>query len=301
MLLAGAAHGDNDAASYREAKRLMGEAKRLGEQGHNAEARLKLKEACSIQPGYGCLRSLASVELLMGLYVDAYEHFVDGSRKEGFTRADAQERADFERERQEAYAHTGHVEIVAPTNAVIYLDGTLVGAAPLASAVTVAPGKHTVEERSTDATHTQDMMAGAGVVSRVEFSVTPPSPQSAPVPAPAAPLPPDPAVAQETAPVVLAERPRWWSTRRTVGVITLGVGVASFAADYALWRGGKDASTAASHNGYVVPTWITFGVGVAGIATGAVLVLWPDSRAGQTAVVPFVTPSSGGLQLRREF
>jgi hypothetical protein len=304
------ADGKVDDAAYRDAKRLMAEARKLDAQGRYADARLKLREACTVLPGFGCLRGLASVESNMGLFVEAYDHFVQASHADGYATASPEDKQTFEKERQQAFAHTGHLEIVGPTNAALYLGETFVGTSPLSESITVKPGTYTIEVRTPERTQKVELTATEGRVVHVEFRGEGPAAET---PASAAPssIPASstlPAAASTSASTstesTVTSGPMastsWWSTKRTVGAIAAATGGLSFGLDAFLWSQGHTAPTASVHDSYVVPTWITFGVGVAGIAMGGVLILWPESRS-RTALLPFATPSTGGLQLRGDF
>jgi hypothetical protein len=230
------------------------------------------------------------------------------------------------------------IQLDAPPGAEILVDGASLGEkAPLADPIDLMPGRHAIQARSNGATSIEiDALAGTKQVLRIE-TATPPGPtSSAPVttssqpPRPIESAPsnePRAAVDQPAA----ESSPPFWTTRRKLAVGVAGVGVASLVVSGIFGAESNSDKNQANSiksglnldgcTGAMPPSacsalnsayaaqdreWtlsrVFLGVGIAGIAAGAALFLWPQSSAGapHTTVAPLALPHGGGLQLRGE-
>lgn len=205
-----------DEPAHAEAKRRMAEGKALAEQGKFDEARLRYAEACTVLRTFNCLVGLASTEYRSAHFVEAFDHLTEAIRdpKAGSLGPDL--RQQLNTMRQGAQRATAHILVNAQPGASVLLDGRVVGAAPLAEALTTMPGKHLVEAQTPAGTQRVEVDAIAGDPTRADLLFVPPPAPVTPsvVPAPIPPPPSSPAPEQATT--------SWWTTSRTVGA---GVGV----------------------------------------------------------------------------
>jgi hypothetical protein len=317
LLLAGsrdALAADADASPVEKAKRLLREAKDDYSAGRYEQSRAKLDEACNIAHTPNCVHNLAMAELRAGRPLEAYKHFREAFSVPTATWMQSEDAvSDARKMMAEAYAAVGHVQIRAPDGALVSVDGIPVDRT--AGPVDLAPGSHVVEARLGAQIGRVQVEARAGAVDTVTLGlesqtatagagssgggarVHEGSPSSAGAPWPAQAT--GTALPEDRTEAAGGTRP-WWTTRRWIGVAAVGVGAVSFALDGVFYGQAKSAPDAHTHNTYAALTIATVGVGALGVASGALLFLWPNP-APKTAVVPVVSPEYGGLLFRREF
>jgi hypothetical protein len=133
------------AAATERARKLHFEAARLFDEGKFPQAYVAFVAAWAIKKHPSIAGNLADCEVALGKYRDAAEHFryivkdTSGDAKPADKRR-AQERLDDVAKRIGALSVT-----VTPSGAELALDGAPLGKAPLADAVFVDPGQHTLE------------------------------------------------------------------------------------------------------------------------------------------------------------
>ncbi|MGH7296044.1 MAG: hypothetical protein ACRELB_13970 [Polyangiaceae bacterium] len=212
------------------------------------------------------------------------------------------------------------------------MDGAAVeGAAPYADALDVTAGKHTLEARLGAQSAKVDVDAKAGQVSNVEITI-PPAPPALAATASTGAAPPSLAPSSMSP---LPETPQpegspaFWNTRREVGVGVAAAGLVALGVSAYFYADGNSQRDRASalagglpvgacdgssppascsqlhrardaQNTDVTLRNVFVGVGAAAVLVGAGLLFWPSSNHSQTAIVPFITPESGGLQVRGE-
>jgi hypothetical protein len=270
-----------------------------------------------------CVRSLATSELRAGHTLDAYHHFQElFANPETNGALDAQALEDAHRFMKEAETDVAHIAIHAPAGASVTIDGQPATGAPPSDPVDVLSGSHVVEASLGDRVARTQVLAAAGTVVIADLHFDPVSPAQTAPPSTAAatsPMPPAPGTdSVQPAPA------RWWNARRWIGVAAGGVGVLSLAASGAFAADASSArdqaaslragqascstSCAALEDAYsrqdtdATLSRVFLGVGLAGVAAGAALILWPDPHPAATvAVVPVTTPRSGSLQLQGVF
>ncbi|MBV9945440.1 MAG: hypothetical protein JOZ69_01165 [Myxococcales bacterium] len=134
-----------------------------------------------------------------------------------------------------------------------------------------------------------------------------------------------------TSDAIATARPSFWTARRQIGMATLLAGVASTIGGVYFYaqanderdraqaartqiahpsdcRGSMTSSGCAELQGAfdaqrtdMVLNYVFVGVGAAGMALGATLLLWPGRSASPVAFEPAITPRGGGLRLRGAF
>lgn len=168
------------------------------------EARASFTASYALKKHPVTLKNLAESELRSGHPVESARHYVQYLRTN--TTATASERADAEKSLAEARQKTARVQIsVSAANADVLVDGELVGTSPLADAIDVGAGTHTVEARLAGKSVSKSVAATIGKVITTDLSFdggAPPVAVVAPVPAPAtgsqpaaaAPPPPAPPI-----------------------------------------------------------------------------------------------------------
>ncbi len=305
-----------------ETVRLMRQGKDDFAAGRFESARALYERACRLMRTPKCVRSLATSELRAGRPLDAYHHFQElFANPETNSALDAQALEDARRFMKEADAHLAHIVIRAPAGASLTLDGQPVAGSASGDPIDVVPGTHVVEAHLGDRVARTEVSASAGTVSMADVHVDPAPVATAPPvlePSPA-PMPASPEIDHVQSPPT-----RWWTTRRWIGVAVTGAGVLSFVASGAfaadassaqdqaasLRAGQATCSTSCSalENAYsrqdsdATLSRVFLGGGIAGVAVGAALILWPDARTpAQAQFVPAVTPHGGGLHLQGVF
>jgi hypothetical protein len=197
----------------------------------------------------------------------------------------------------QARGAVGQVVVQAPDGATVVLDGMPLDVGASRDPVVVPPGRHIVEARLGDQVGHAEVSVTAGSIETVTVPLETPA-ASAPVVVP--PLAASAGAVPTRDRAMSADQPSWWTTRRAVGVAVASVGAASFGLNLVFAALAHRASDPRTHNTYATLTYVTFGGGSLGVAVGAALVLWPDSRP-RTAVAPLLSPECTGLLVQREF
>lgn len=256
-------------------------------------ARAAFTRAYAIDPQARYLWDLALSESLSDHPVEALGHF-----RQYIALPDASD--DHRRKARTAItdlmAKTARVVVEVPDGSAVTADGQDV--APSADhELDLLPGKHTIEAHAGTRSGSVTIEAKAGETTRAEIQMQEPPPASRPTtdvtPAPA----PAPIVVEQPVPPATTS---WWTTRHTAGVVTAAGGVVALGLNVALYQASSNAADASTHNTFAYATWVTFGVGVAALATGAALMLWPDSSS-RTVIAPAFMPSGGGVYVGRDF
>lgn len=330
LLTTGMVGAQPTAHSEDEAKRLLKEGKTLFLQGNYEEAYARYSQACSLARTPNCVRALAMTEVQTGRALDGYRHFRQWQADpKAVSSLDPKALDVMKQLMQQAYDKIGHITVRGAEGATVSLDGQPIGADVPSDPLDVNPGPHVVEAQVRGAVARANVVAKPGELVVAELRVEP---------APAPPPPASPALTASTPtrePVPDAVSPQgspFWNTRRWVGVGVAGVGVVSFvlsevfnlqsnsAANRAAALVASNPSSACATNGSSATctqlndnissrnedatlSRVFLGVGIAGVAAGAVMVLWPDSAStSKTAIEPITLPrGGGGLQLRGEF
>jgi hypothetical protein len=290
------------------AESLFRAAQQLMQQGNYAEACLKFAESQRFDPTLGTQLNLARCHEKEGKTATAWAEYQEVAvlaRKQN-----QKERADTAADlasKLEATLSKLRIEAPgAPPGLVITRDKTEVGRGSLGVAVAVDPGEHTVTATAPGyKPWSQVVVVGANAE---EKTVTVPALEKE-----AAPPPPPP--------------PPSSNTRRTVGFVVGGVGVAAAGIgavfgvltlndasraeeDPALCPGkvctkaGRDAIDSAEVKGVVSTVCLSVGLAAAGVGTFLVLTSGGDepkkegrSRGVRVSIAPHVGPHAGGLTL----
>lgn len=324
--------GKNDPAlqaiakQFEEGKRLFREGKRLHDAAMLERAYFDFKAAYAVYQGKGALLNLVDSELATNRSLDAMKHLREFLRVNGPPDGHSEYGRVFQEEWSAAFAATAHIVVEADPSLRLLVDGKDdAGITPLADPIDVAPGHHVVESSGAEKLRAEtDVLVGG--TEHVKLF------------APARPSPPTPAAASTSAPEVTPppvpeqpvtpDHPPYWTGRHLWGLGLVGGGVLSIGlgAFFAVQAHG-DASTAASILSGLSPTACASGqsaqcqqlqsvhddqsrdhtlnlvfmtAGVVAVATGAALILWPQTSPSKTAIVPVLAPQGAGLQLRGE-
>lgn len=317
-----------DPKTLKEAQERLEEGNRLYHEGNYDGARVAFEQSIALIPHGATYRNLARAEMKLGDPLAALRHF---RLAVADPELDAKRRTITKHELDEAYSATGHVAVVTSPGASVMVDGDAVaGTAPFADAIDVKVGKHTLEARLGAQSATADVDAKAGQVSSIELSIPPAGPPSPtpPVASEAAPSPPPTRPMPELPPQ--EGSPSFWNTRREIGVGVAAAGVVALGVSVYFIADGNSQGDRANSLTASLPTGacvsssppsgcgaakdardaqssdatlrnVFLGAGAAAVLVGAGLFFWPTSNHSQTAIVPFITPGIGGLQLRGEF
>jgi len=132
--------------SEEDAKRLSDEGQKAANGKQWAKAREAFAEAYRLAPQPSRALALARVELMLGKFRDAAEHFGVGLREA--KDLSAAQRREAEASLAKCVAKVGALVIkVEPAGAEVFIDGASVGTAPLPGPVYVEPGSHRVEAK----------------------------------------------------------------------------------------------------------------------------------------------------------
>jgi hypothetical protein len=307
---------DTSSPAYREAKARFEEGLKRANAGEWEAARIAFQQAYAVMPRPAVILNLAISEQSTNRPLDALGHLKEYLRHDvkDSERQVAQQRID------QLNAVTGHIQVTAPSGAVVTVDDKTTGTAPLADVIDVTPGHHTVAAKGAAAAKTQDVDTAAGQTVNVDLSgAQPPSPlPSATAPASGA--------STEPIPTTDVPPPPSSPPARLITTIALG-GAALVAGGLAFYFGQQSSSkadsanqlhsqnpscggaappagcaqlkddTQAAHNDYVASEvlWITGAV----LAAGAIgtWVLWPrpQQTTGVTLqIVPSVATTGAG-------
>jgi hypothetical protein len=314
------------AKQFEEGKRLFRDGKRLHDPAMLERAYFDFKAAYAVYQGKGALLNLIDSELATNRALDAMKHLREFMKANGTPGEHSEYGRAFSEEWSVAFAGTGHIVIETEPSLRIVVDGKdEAGITPLADPIDVTPGHHVVEASGAETLRGEaDVVAGATehvkllAVSRP----SPPAPAAASTSAPEVTAPPAPA--EPTTP----DRPPFWTGRRVWGLGVAAGGVLSIGlgAFFAV-QTHNDATRATSILNGLGPSacasaqsaqcqqlqsahddqsrdhalnLVFVAVGAVAVATGATLLLWPQTSSSKTAIVPVVAPQGAGLQLRGE-
>ena len=192
-----AAFAQTDDATTKAARARFQEGVSLYDKGQYEAARAAFLQAYALRKHPAVLLNLAQSSLRSGRPLEASKYFQQYLRES--SNLTAAQRADVDKGLTEARTKLGRLEISAPTNAEVSVDGALVGNAPLSEPVDVEPGTHTVKSRlDAGGSDSKSVSARAGEKVQVQLGGTKepaavvapvPAPTPAPTPAPAPPTP----------------------------------------------------------------------------------------------------------------
>jgi hypothetical protein len=316
------AYGQTEQAT-KEAEARFKEGLKRHDAGDEEGARLSFLEAFSVIKRPNILFNLARAEQLTGHWVDAITHykmFVADNTVTGTDRETARKRI------AELTPMVGHVTILAPSGADLWIDGQMLPRkAPLGEPADVSSGMHTVQARLGDQTKSVGIACQAGqtVTAKIDIEVngTPvvvvpmPGEGGVPAPPPAQPEPPSP----PTHYVASGGKIATTVVFGVAAVAAIGVGVGmqvaagSKGSDVTADQGSpssclgaaststrcKNLSSAASSqvSDENVRTGAFVAAGVLAAAAVITWVAWPNSKAVETAkhFVPLTSPSMAGV------
>jgi|SRR5580658_274872 hypothetical protein len=148
-------------------------------------ARISFTQAYAVLRRPRILWNLALSEEKTGHVLDALTHFKSVARDPS---ADEADRTGAQTHVAALYGQTAHIEVRAPAGAPVTIDGgPVIGTAPLADVLDVAPGRHVVEARLAQGPAAVVVQPAAGEVVAASFlAPTPESAAASPTP-PASP------------------------------------------------------------------------------------------------------------------
>jgi hypothetical protein len=140
------------------------------EQGNLEAARSAFTKAYEIDPQPTVALSLAEVEMKLGLYQDAAQHWLVFLQR---APADNSERSVAQGQLAECRRHLGRAKItVSATPAELFVDGRAIGQAPQSEELWLSPGQHTFSVRSSRGQAADQKVAiVAGELSTIDFVV----------------------------------------------------------------------------------------------------------------------------------
>jgi hypothetical protein len=312
-------------AAIREAEQRFAEGKVLADRGKFAEARTKFAEACAAHHTSSCAKNLGATELELGLYPEATLHLGEFLREA--PAADptyAKVRSFF----NEAYAKSGHLEVVAPAGADIFVDDLKVGRAPISEQVHVKAGLRNVKAVDPDGRSANAAVkASDGNVTRVSLQFELNSPKITPPPSVRSGLDDPPPRVDEPEKSHAART--WTLVFGAASLVALGVGTGFGLASNGKRSDAESLSGAlpsgacatgsdprcgslsqardAQASDATLSTVFFVGSGVLLGATAVAGILWLSGSSSSTekparaGVLPMVGPGVGGAQLRGFF
>lgn len=229
LALAGTAFAPAARAQTNEARQAFQTGVQAYAEQHYAEALESFRTAYRIRPHPSVLVNIANCYVALNRPQDAistFERFLNDPT----VAPSPQQRTEIETALAEARRHLATINVlVFPPGAEVYLDGDLVGTAPLRRPLQTGPGPHVIEARSAGGgsvqhqarvegggtmTLTLDILRNRSFVGSVAPEAQPPVPIAVPTPTPTPPVPivPVPVVPATnvvvTPPVVRVEPPR---------------------------------------------------------------------------------------------
>jgi hypothetical protein len=320
---------------FDEGLALLAKPKAPGDTHAYDDAIAKFLAAYRTFPRPNALFNAALTEEKIGRSADAIHHFRQLSHNPACT---AELKSQIEKHIADLSAKVATVVLDAPAGADIAIDGAATGdRAPLTDPIDLLPGRHTIEAKlGVSASIEIDAVAGTKQTLRIGLVAPPAASQPAPPSPPSLPsTPPSSAATVDGQPPPgppadwSAPPAPFWSTRRTVGVVIAGAGAASLVAsaifqvasshqrDQAASIGGKlgpsgcygpsvMATCASLNDAFAAQdrdedlSRVFLATGIAGVALGAVVVLWPQAAPARTALVPFTVRQGAGLQVEGE-
>jgi hypothetical protein len=323
------AYGQTEQAT-KEAEARFKEGLKRHDAGDEEGARLSFLEAFSVLKRPNILFNLARAEQLTGHPVEAITHyklFVADNTVTGSDREVARKRI------VELTPLVGHVTIVAPSGADLWIDGQMLPRkAPLSEAADVSSGMHTVQARLGDQTKSVGISCTPGqtVTAKIEIEING-------TPVVVVPMPGEGGVAP---PVIPPEAPKQFHEEtpgaKVATVVVLGVAaVGALAGGIGLELASSSASSTAttdrkqiqgssgstsgcfmstsaacsslaselsshSTDGNVA-TGLFVGAGLLAAAAVVTWVVWPKKTVEGARVLPLVSPSMAGLGVSGSF
>jgi hypothetical protein len=154
--------------------------------GKYEQARAAFLQTYVLKQDAGILLNLALSCLKSGHILDAQRYFKQFLNEA--PNATAAEKSAANEGLTQAQAAAGHIEVTAPAKGTITVDGTDVGAAPLAEPVAVDPGDHTVTLKTPDGiAQTQRLTVRSGEKAAAHFKEAAVTGGAGPAPEPANP------------------------------------------------------------------------------------------------------------------
>ncbi|TKD00323.1 hypothetical protein [Polyangium fumosum] len=322
LVVGGAAYADEKDDKAR-AQQLFVEGRKAIEAGDKATGCAKMRESMGLFAVANTLFNVAQCDEGEGKIAAALEHW-----ERGLALIDAKDaRAKVAKERINTLSpRVPRLRIVVPPGqpvSAVVLDGTELAPSTLSAPLYVEPGSHRIVVRAEGRPDRKHELTLAEK-ERTEFVATPAAPAPAGAPS-ATVVPTATATASGGGPP-----PPPTSFRRTAGFIVGGVGVAGLVAagvtggiimakvsSFDACRAKRDAtpperceikeSDVRTYDALLVPNAIAWGVGLAGVGVGLVLVLTaPSAKGGEAGKasfvpVPIVLPGGGGMGLSGRF
>jgi hypothetical protein len=195
----GSAHAQEKDAVTEMARRRFQEGVKFFDQKKFEEARAAFLQAYALKHHPAVLLNLAQSEIRSAHPLEAARHFSAYLRESG--NASPTERGEAEKGLASARTKLGRIHVTAAAGAEVIVDGEAMGQAPLAEAVDVLPGTHTVEAKLAGRSASTSVSVQVGKSANATLSLEgPAAPPVAPVPVPTTappPTAPPPAETQE--------------------------------------------------------------------------------------------------------
>ncbi|WP_394827197.1 hypothetical protein [Pendulispora albinea] len=189
MLLATPAFAQSDEASTKAARARFQEGVEFYDKKQYENARAAFLQAYALRKHPAVLLNLAQSCLRSGHPMESVKYFQQFMRES--TSITPAQRSDAEKGLAEARTKLGRLEISAPTGAEISVDGNVIGTAPLSEAIDVEPATHMIRAKLSDGTtDTKSVTPGPGDKLKILFAPPAEQPAAAPVPAPVPTTPP---------------------------------------------------------------------------------------------------------------
>jgi hypothetical protein len=168
-----------DEGAERDAQARFEEGLGRAKAGDFDAARISFTQAYAVLRRPRILWNLALSEEKTGHVLDALAHFKSVARDPS---ADEVDRSGAQTHVASLYGQTGHIEVRAPAGAPVTVDsGPVIGTAPLADVLDVAPGRHVVQVRLAQGPSVVVVEPATGEVAVASFlPATPESPAASP-------------------------------------------------------------------------------------------------------------------------
>lgn len=317
-LLSGAAHADTPSDKAAAAEALFQEGRALMAKGDYPSACPKLKASHHLDPGYGVLFNLAECFMGMSMTASAWATYREAA---GMAKAAGQkDRLDKAEKRAaglDAKLEKMVVSVASPPPGLgVKRDGVALDPATWSVALPVDPGMHTVVVEAPNKKPWRSQVSTQGPGSTVTVAV--PALEDAPNPAGTASVAPKPEGTASVAPTTpLPDDGR--GTRRTVGLVVAGAGVAGVAVSAVMgslasgkWSDAQDnhcrtdvlcdptgvALASDAKTFATVSTALFIGGGALAVGGGVLFLLSLGSgkkEGASLAIVPSAGPKSGGI------
>jgi len=323
-----------DDAGKKEAKVRFQEGTALMAAGNYEQARAKFVQSYAAGIAPNVVFNLARCDHLTGRHLDAARHYREYLRIADPKKVTAKERADVDGWIHDVLPFLARIEVAAPAGAHVFVDGTLVGDAPLAEPLEMAKGRHALVAEANGKKLTADVDAPAGAITRVSLLEEPGV--SAPAVAPLK----DPPITEP--PPIGDASGSFWGARSIAGLAFVGAGAVGlgfglafngqkssqqskmddlqgslpagepgarcFNATSSACTDLKDARSARDAGGDRAT--VAFSLGIGGVVVGAGLLasaaIWPHRKSSSAAsthprLIPVGSASGGGLLFLSNF